>query len=106
MEKNQPKPVGIWILASTGAGGIPAFGLEPNMSSRELNSRPYLRKLSCSTTHLLKCSVGQRPIGAGGIRTPGARRHNGFQDRRFQPLSHCSKTTPLLYKQPSLLQIV
>ena len=61
MEKNQPNPVGIWIRAST---------------------------------------------GAGGIRTPGARRHNGFQDRRFQPLSHCSTTTPLLYKQPSLLQIV
>ncbi len=25
-----------------------------------------------------------------GIRTPGTRRHNGFQDRRFQPLSHLS----------------
>ena len=28
--------------------------------------------------------------GAGGIRTPGAFRHNGFQDRRLQPLGHCS----------------
>ncbi len=29
--------------------------------------------------------------GAGGIRTPGAFRHNGFQDRRLKPLGHCSK---------------
>lgn len=29
-------------------------------------------------------------IGAGGIRTPGAFRHNGFQDRRLKPLGHCS----------------
>jgi hypothetical protein len=28
--------------------------------------------------------------GAGGIRTPGAFRHNGFQDRRLKPLGHCS----------------
>ena len=28
--------------------------------------------------------------GAGGIRTPGAFRHNGFQDRRLQPLGQCS----------------
>ena len=28
--------------------------------------------------------------GGGGIRTPGTLRYNGFQDRRFQPLSHSS----------------
>ncbi len=28
--------------------------------------------------------------GEGGIRTPGAVTLNGFQDRRFQPLSHLS----------------
>ena len=30
--------------------------------------------------------------GAGGIRTPGALRHNGFQDRLLQPLGHRSRT--------------
>ena len=29
--------------------------------------------------------------GAGGIRTPGTLRHNGFQDRLLQPLGHRSK---------------
>ncbi len=29
--------------------------------------------------------------GAGGIRTPGTLRYNGFQDRRLQPLGHCSE---------------
>jgi hypothetical protein len=28
--------------------------------------------------------------GAGGIRTPGTVRHNGFQDRLLQPLGHRS----------------
>src|SRR5690606_36280951 len=28
--------------------------------------------------------------GEGGIRTPGPSRANGFQDRRFRPLSHLS----------------
>jgi hypothetical protein len=28
--------------------------------------------------------------GEGGIRTPGGLLHNGFQDRRFKPLSHLS----------------
>jgi hypothetical protein len=28
--------------------------------------------------------------GERGIRTPGTFRHNGFQDRRFQPLTHLS----------------
>ena len=28
--------------------------------------------------------------GEGGIRTPGPLRVNGFQDRRFKPLSHLS----------------
>ncbi len=28
--------------------------------------------------------------GEGGIRTPGTLRYNGFQDRRFRPLSHLS----------------
>src|SRR3569832_631917 len=28
--------------------------------------------------------------GEGGIRTPGPMRVNGFQDRRFRPLSHLS----------------
>ena len=28
--------------------------------------------------------------GAGGIRTPGTFRYNGFQDRRLKPLGHCS----------------
>ena len=26
----------------------------------------------------------------GGIRTPGASQHNGFQDRRIRPLCHAS----------------
>ena len=29
--------------------------------------------------------------GAGGIRTPGTFRHNGFQDRLLKPLGHRSK---------------
>ena len=29
--------------------------------------------------------------GAGGIRTPGTLRHNGFQDRLLKPLGHRSK---------------
>ncbi len=29
--------------------------------------------------------------GEGGIRTPGTLRYNGFQDRRFRPLSHLSR---------------
>ena len=28
--------------------------------------------------------------GERGIRTPGTLRHNGFQDRRFKPLTHLS----------------
>ena len=28
--------------------------------------------------------------GERGIRTPGTFRYNGFQDRRFKPLSHLS----------------
>ncbi|CAK0773124.1 hypothetical protein CCP3SC15_460018 [Gammaproteobacteria bacterium] len=31
--------------------------------------------------------------GEGGIRTPGDSRLNGFQDRRFRPLSHLSEWT-------------
>ena len=39
--------------------------------------------------------AGARPAfllsgGEGGIRTPGPSRVNGFQDRRFRPLSHLS----------------
>jgi hypothetical protein len=30
--------------------------------------------------------------GAGGIRTPGTFRYNGFQDRRLKPLGHCSSS--------------
>jgi hypothetical protein len=30
--------------------------------------------------------------GEGGIRTPGPFRVNGFQDHRFRPLSHLSKS--------------
>ena len=30
--------------------------------------------------------------GETGIRTPGTSRYNGFQDRRYRPLSHLSKT--------------
>ena len=33
---------------------------------------------------------GSLPTGAGGIRTPGTFRYNGFQDRRLKPLGHCS----------------
>ena len=29
--------------------------------------------------------------GAGGIRTPGALRHDGFQDRLLKPLGHRSR---------------
>ncbi len=29
--------------------------------------------------------------GGGGIRTPGSLRLNGFQDRRYRPLSHPSE---------------
>ena len=37
-------------------------------------------------TIFLKVQIG----GEGGIRTHGTLRHNGFQDRRLQPLSHLS----------------
>ena len=39
--------------------------------------------------------------GAGGIRTPGAFRHNGFQDRRLKPLGHCSGLNSYLVKRIS-----
>ena len=32
-----------------------------------------------------------RGRGEGGIRTPGPRKDNGFQDRRYRPLSHLSE---------------
>ena len=34
--------------------------------------------------------------GAGGIRTPGAFRHSGFQDRRLKPLGHRSRRCRVL----------
>ena len=37
--------------------------------------------------------------GAGGIRTPGTFRYNGFQDRRLKPLGHCSFVFCILYYQ-------
>ena len=33
----------------------------------------------------------EKENGAGGIRTPGTFRYNGFQDRRLKPLGHCSQ---------------
>ena len=36
--------------------------------------------------------------GEGGIRTPGPLRVNGFQDRRYRPLSHLSKPGTHLIK--------
>lgn len=43
-------------------------------------------------------TVPNTPRGAGGIRTPGALRHSGFQDRRLQPLGHHSG-------RPSILRV-
>jgi hypothetical protein len=42
-------------------------------------------------SHLLEMIDG----GEGGIRTPGPVTVNGFQDRRFKPLSHLSGTWSL-----------
>lgn len=41
---------------------------------------------------------GRWPIrnGEGGIRTPGRLPFNGFQDRRFRPLSHLSRRGVIL----------
>ena len=39
--------------------------------------------------------------GEGGIRTPGPLRVNGFQDRRYRPLSHLSvKKMEVFYHNP------
>jgi hypothetical protein len=43
-----------------------------------------------------KKSYGFFSNGAGGIRTPGTLRHNGFQDRLLQPLGHRSLNYPLI----------
>jgi hypothetical protein len=58
--------------------GFRPSALNPKLNSGKLSSRPHLRKLSCSTAHLLKCSVSQRPTGAGGIRTPVTQRVKRF----------------------------
>ena len=41
------------------------------------------------------------PNNGGGsrIRTHGTLRHNGFQDRRFRPLSHPTKIATLFYQR-------
>ena len=72
----------------------------PLLISRKVSSRPQIRIFTCSTVQMLKCSVGQRPTGAGGIRTPGTFRYNGFQDRRLKPLGHCSKSLLTILYNP------
>ena len=57
-------------LLITEQEGFRPAALNPNPSIRKVNIRPHLCKFSCSSAHLFKCSVGQRPSGAGGIRTP------------------------------------
>ena len=52
------------------------------------------KALRASTLGMERASLSSDVInGAGGIRTPGAFRPNGFQDRRLKPLGHCSKST-------------
>ena len=48
------------------ARGLRCFALEPKLSSRKLSNRPRFRIFTCSTVQMLNCSIGQRPIGAGG----------------------------------------
>ena len=42
-------------------------------------------------------ATGSRPCGDRGIRTPEAFRLNGFQDRRYRPLSHISAAKVQLF---------
>ena len=93
------------LLTVNGAGWIPAFGLEPKFAEQiSIGVLPLWRRLHARSCHpnglgelLPQTPSGSNlshqvslPTGAGGIRTPGAFRHNGFQDRRLKPLGHCS----------------
>src|SRR5712692_2009672 len=72
------------------------------MAEREAAlAHPALRGISTSlyvrilTLRVLMPMMSHFPAtrvngGEGGIRTPGPVRINGFQDRRFRPLSHLS----------------
>ena len=48
-------------------------------------------------SHLSTCRFNNG--GGSRIRTHGASRHNGFQDRRFRPLSHPTKIATLFYQR-------
>jgi hypothetical protein len=45
---------------------------------------------------------GRNNGGEGGIRTHGTLRFNGFQDRRFRPLSHLSSKHAIIYEMTRL----
>ncbi len=46
--------------------------------------------------------ISSQTGGEGGIRTPGPRRVNGFQDRRFRPLSHLSHEKTRIPASPKM----
>ena len=68
---------------TNGAGGIPRRHRAPDTGHDTGASNP--RGICFAST-----GVRTPLIGAGGIRTPGTFRYNGFQDRRLKPLGHCS----------------
>ena len=85
-----------------GAGGIPASGLKPKFAGQTpIGALPLWRHFAPVTPPAWGSFSPKPPrvripyqgsyTGAGGIRTPGAFRHNGFQDRRLKPLGHCSR---------------
>ena len=93
--------------ASTATASKPAC--RPNQIQRSWNTALIIDKLDfCNFTHIENSNAScvmriaesirntiyairtTKLNGAGGIRTPGTFRYNGFQDRRLQPLGHCS----------------
>ncbi len=85
-----PNPLGFEFLLITEPEGPPTLLL------RRVKFFSLASLCSCHPDGLVELHPQTPPgsnysfNGAGGIRTPGTFRYNGFQDRRDQPLCHCS----------------
>ena len=84
-------------IFDNGAGGIRTPGtLSGHNSLAGSPIRPLSHRSKDHCSGVLRSKTPKSKIqgifdnGAGGIRTPGTFRHNGFQDRLLQPLGHRS----------------
>ena len=76
-----------------GEGGIRTHGARNRHNSLAGSPIQPLSHLSVIyLIYLIYCYLINTVLGERGIRTPGPVRDNGFQDRRFRPLSHLSST--------------